>query len=400
MATQIEINEDGIVIHDLEVEGAELAEFVGGYEDPAEGVRALIDIGMAVRVQFTTDLETQNIRNAADDVIARMEEAYEQLIEDLQEEAKRLVDPQDGPVIKALDRATGDNLKKLLNPEMREGDFDPSPMARLRGLLTKDIEGLRTEMNTSLSEIKTKMGIGVKTRKTAADGTDFEGKVDAIVQSFATIYGDAAIAIGAKIESGTSKKGDTEVEINFDDTNGISCKIVWESKTDARFKGKPTTQSPKVIDDQVKKELNEAIETRKAKSAIMVLDSAGLDMEAQPAWREYEGNKLLIVVDPLDPEEDLIRLAYLWGRWKAKSSIGSSVVTVDFEGIKNAFDQIRLRLKDLRNVKKTHTDVIGMLTGSSGLVSAIQKDTKRMMEDLAETINIDLDDIGDEADGE
>jgi hypothetical protein len=148
----------------------------------------------------------------------------------------------------------------------------------------------------------------------------------------------------------------------------------------------------------VKKELNEAIDTRKAKSAIMVLDSTGLDLEAQPVWREYEGNKLLIVVDLMDPDEDLIRLGYLWGRWKARTSIGSSVVTIDFDGIKNGFDQIRLRLKDLRNVKKTHTDVIGMLNGASTLVSGIQKDTKRMMEELADTINIELADIGEEVD--
>ena len=398
MSAEVEVNEDGIVIHDLEIEGTELAEFVGGYEDPADGVRELIDIAMTVRSRFTTDLETQNIRNAADDVIARIEAAYEQLIEDMQEEAARLVDPQDGPVIKALDRATGDNLKKLLNPERVFNEVEQSPMARLRGLLTEDIETLRKDTNDALGEIKAKLGIGVKIRKTAADGTDFEGKIDAIVQSFATVYGDAAISTGAKTESGSSKKGDTEVELNFDDTNGISCKIVWESKTDARFKGKPNTQSPKVIDDQVKKELNEAIDTRKAKSAIMVLDSTGLDMEAQPVWREYEGNKLLIVVDLMDPDEDLIRLGYLWGRWKARTSIGSSVVTIDFDGIKNGFDQIRLRLKDLRNVKKTHTDVIGMLNGASTLVSGIQKDTKRMMEELADTINIELADIGEEVD--
>ena len=64
MSAEVEVNEDGIVIHDLEIEGSELAEFVGGYEDPADGVRELIDIAMTVRSRFTTDLETQNIRNA------------------------------------------------------------------------------------------------------------------------------------------------------------------------------------------------------------------------------------------------------------------------------------------------------------------------------------------------
>jgi len=400
MSAEIEVNEDGIIIHQLEIEGTELAEFVGSYEDPADGVRELIDIAMTVRSRFTTDLETQNIRNAADDVIARIEAAYEQLIEDLQEEAARLVDPQDGPVIKALDRATGDNLKKLLNPEIRDGDFDPSPMARLRGLLTDEINAVRTETNESLALIKSKLGIGPKARKTAADGTDFEGMVDSIVQSLAIVHGDAALPIGAKTENGNSKKGDTEVTLNFDDTNSIPCKIVWEAKTDSTFKGKATTKSPKVIDDQVKKELNEALKNRGAKSAIMVLDSVGLDMEAHPTWREYEGNKLVIIVDPIDPDENLVRLAYLWGRWKARASIGSSVATIDYEGIRSGFEQIRMRLQDLRQVKLTHTTVIGMLESSTSVITNIQKDTKRHIKDLADTIEIELTEAPDEDDGE
>ena len=396
MSEEIEVTEDGIIIHELEIEDAELAAYVSTYEDPSDAVRGLIDIAMKVQSHFTTDLETQNIRAAADDVIQRIEEAYEQLMEDLTEKAAQLVHPTDGPVIKALNTATSDNLKKLLNPERDFNEADVSPMARLRGLVNDDIESLRKEVGDTLAEIKTKLGIGASSRKTAADGVDFEGKIDLIVQNYATIYADTAISIGAKTEGGPSKKGDTEVELNYTDTNKISCKIVWESKTDKTFKGSPASKSPKVIDDQVKKELNNAIDTRKAKCAIMVLDSAGLDMDAQPIWREYEGNKLLIVVDPITPDEDLVRLAYLWGRWKARASIGTNVVTIDFEGIKDSFDKIRLRLKDLSAIKRTNTTVVGLLNASTKDITSIQKDTKRMMEDLAETINIELADIDDE----
>lgn len=387
MSNNIEITESGIVIRNLEIENTELAEYLAGFEEPEAALEELIESAMRMKTLFTSDLETQNIRQAADDVTTRMDELFEQLVEELQEKAALLVDPDNGPVIKALDRATGDNLKKLLAPE---DTYDQGPIARLRKMMTDELESFKKEVDGSLGEIKGKLGIGVQKRKTAADGTDFESKIDGLIQNYAFIYGDTAIAIGAITEGGSSKKGDTDVELNHDDTNGILCKIIWESKTDARFKGKPTIQSPKVIDDQVRKELNEAIATRKAKSAIMVLDSVGLDMDAQPEWREYEGNKLLIIVDPITPDEDLIRLAYLWGRWKAKASIGSMEATIDFDGIKDGFEQLRLRLQDLRNVKKTNTEVIKMLNGSSGLVTDIQKDIKRTMSDLAETIDIEF----------
>lgn len=387
---QVEISEDGVVIHNLEIDDPALSEYLSSLEDPAEGVRDLINIAFEVRSRFTMDLETQNIKDSADAVIERIEEAYEQMVEDLKAEITRLIDPENGPVIKALDKATGDNLKLLLAPE---DTLDQSPIARLKVLLAKDISDFKFEVDGTLTEIKTKLGIGVAKRKTAADGNDFEAKIDAVIQDVARIYADTAEATGATAEASGSKKGDTLVTLNADDTQGQVCKIIWEAKTDARFKSKTTTQSPKVIDDQVKIELNGAIGTRDAQAAIMVLDSNGLDMSAQPIWREYEGNKLLIIVDLLMPDEELIKLAYLWGRWKSRASIGRLAATTDTEGIKNTFDALRLRLKDLRNVKKAHNDAVKAINSAGTILFDFRKDVNDMMEDLAETININLEEV-------
>ena len=118
-------------------------------------------------------------------------------------------------------------------------------------------------------------------------------------------------------------------------------------------------------------------------------------MEDQPSWREYDGNKLLIVVDTFNPEPDLIRLAYLWGRWKSRSSITSLEPKIDVEGIRGSFDEMNLRMKDLRNVVKSHSDAIGSIELASSLLKSFRKDFKRMMEELALMVNIkvDLDEI-------
>ncbi len=390
---EVTISGGSVLIRNLEIDNEELVEYLESFEDPTDGLKELIYIALTIRSRFSTDLETQNIQDAATNVIEQMDATLERLLKELKEKADLLVDPENGPIIRALDKATGDNLKKLLAPE---DSYDQGPIARLRSMILQDVSNFKEEVDGTLGEIKSKLGIGVQKRKSGADGTDFEGKIDLIIQNYARVYGDTAIATGAKTEGVAAKKGDTEVTLNFDDTGKISCKIIWESKTDSKFKGKSTTQSPKVIDDQVKIELNAAIKLREAQAGVLVLDSAGLDMGAQPTWREYEGNKLLIVVDPLMPDEDLIRLAYLWARWKAKAALGSTSATIDFDGIKNSFEQIRLRLKDLRNVKKAHTEVNSLLSGASSLVSNIQKDTKKMMEDLAETIDIELSDIPDD----
>jgi hypothetical protein len=131
-----------------------------------------------------------------------------------------------------------------------------------------------------------------------------------------------------------------------------------------------------------------------------VLDSEGIDLEAQSPWREYDGNKLLIIVDPLTPEPDLIRLAYLWGRWKSRASIGNLETQIDIDGIRGSFDAMNLRLKDLRNVKKSHNDAIKSIEFAGDLLKVFRNDVKDMMEELARMVNvkIDLDAEKDELD--
>jgi hypothetical protein len=319
------------------------------------------------------------------------------MVEDLNEKLAEIVDPEKGPVIKALDKATGDNLKNLLAPESTEGNFDPSPIARLRTLIAADLSAHQKSVDASLEAIKTKLRIGQGARKTAADGTDFEVKVDKIVQDYAQIFGDTALPTGAIAETGGGKKGDTKVELNKDDTLGKICTLLWEAKTDKSFKSKATGR---VIDDQVKKELNGVIADRSADAAILVLDSEGIDMEVQTPWREYDGNKLLIIVDPFTPEQDLIRLAYLWGRWKSRSSIGDLRPEIDLDGIRGSFDAMQLRLKDLRNVKKSHNDAIKSIESAGGLLKSFRDDIKDMMEELARMVNvkIEIDNEKDELD--
>ncbi len=399
MEPEIEIDGDEVTINSLVIDSAALVAYLDDYEEDAraDALEGLIEIALDVRSKFQTDLETQNIKDSAEAVIASIEQAYEQMVEDLNEKLAEIVDPEKGPVIKALDKATGDNLKNLLAPEGNGDSLDPSPIARLRTLIAADLSVHQKKVDESLESIKTKLRINQGSRKTAADGTDFEVKVDKIIQDYAQIFGDTAEPTGAIAETGGSKKGDTKVTLNNDDTRGKICTLLWESKTDKAFKSKATGR---VIDDQVKKELNAVIADRSADAAILVLDSEGIDMEAQTPWREYDGNKLMIIVDLYAPEQDLIRLAYLWGRWKSRASIGNLETQIDLDGIRGSFDAMQLRLKDLRNVKKSHNDAIKSIESAGSLLKSFRDDIKDMMEELARMVNvkIELDTEKDELD--
>jgi len=389
MQAEIEIDGDEVSINSMVIDSSDLVEYLDDYDEDAraDAIEGLIEIALDIRSKFQTDLETQNIKDSAESVIASIEQAYEQMVEDLNEKLAEIVDPEKGPVIKALDKATGDNLKNLLAPENTEGNLDPSPIARLRTLIGADLAAHQKKVDESLDAIKAKLRIGQGARKTAADGTDFEVKVDKIIQDYAQIFGDTAEPTGAIAETGGSKKGDTKVTLNNDDTMGKICTLLWEAKTDKNFKSPKTGR---VVDDQVKRELNAVITERGADAAILVLDSEGIDNEAQTPWREYDGNKLLIIVDTYTPESDLIRLAYLWGRWKSRSSIGNLETKIDIDGIRGSFDAMQLRLKDLRNVKKNHNDAIKSIEAAGSLLKNFRDDIRSMMEELADMVNIKI----------
>ena len=104
MQAEIEIDGDEVTINSLVIESPELVAYLDDYEeDRADAIEDLIEIALDIRSKFQTDLETQNIKDSAESVIASIEQAYEQMVEDLNEKLAEIVDPEKGPVIKALD---------------------------------------------------------------------------------------------------------------------------------------------------------------------------------------------------------------------------------------------------------------------------------------------------------
>jgi len=390
MSNSIEINEDGILIRELSIENSELVAYLEEFEDPEDALENLIEIALDVRSRFMTDLETQTVKDAVDEAIENIREIYEGITKEMKDELEKLVDPENGPVITALNSATGENLKKLLNPEPVPGQADLSPIARLRSLLNEEINNLSEDINL----IKTKLGLVGQARRTPSDGVDFEGQVDWEIQKLAKIFGDSAESTGAIAEIGNAKKGDTRVTLNLDDTNGHTVSIIWESKTDKEFKSQ-ARENPKAKDDLIRKTLNETMNLRGANVGIFVLDSSGLDLNSQPAWKEYEGNKLLLVLDTFNPEAEILRVAYLWARWKAKSSLGKIEMVIDSDGIENVIKQLVLKLSDLRKIKLQHTAAKEAINASSNLVGKFHDQTKILMNELAGMVSVKIEDVPD-----
>ena len=394
----VEVNlENGVVtVTDLEIENDNLAIYLSQQEDTEFALNELIQIALRIRSQFVTDLETQNISDKAEQVIEEFDEKFSNAVEILNEKFNELVDPKKGAIVTNLDKITKDKLTNLLTP-----DFDPdnianaSPIAQLKMSLLKDLKQMIDDVKSPITEIHAKLGISGLVKKDAQAGDDFEDKVDSILQQLARTHGDTAQPVGTVAENGRSKKGDTLVTLNTDDTRSISCKVAWEMKTEAKFKSAKSVQSPRVIDDQVIIELNKVIENRSANAAVLVLDSDGLDMSKQAVWREYGGNKLLVVVDRYAPSPELIQLAYLWSRWRARIGLDQFAATVDEEGIKDTIRAIQQKLQLIANSKREQNLAIGLITTSIGYLDAYRKETKNSFASLSEMINIQYEEVSE-----
>jgi hypothetical protein len=114
-------------------------------------------------------------------------------------------------------------------------------------------------------------------------------------------------------------------------------------------------------------------------------------MEVQVAWQELDGNKLILVLDPEEISEEMVQLAYLWARWKAKASVANFEVKVDTEGIRRTIETLRVQIKDLRNVNLHHTAAIKSVNEAGAVLESFKGSAKSALADLAGMINVELD---------
>lgn len=387
----VKLRGDRVLVNNLEIVSVELVEYLAHHEDTEFALRELIDVALKVKALATSTVASQEINNKVDSLIKELESKHKSMIEKLETEAANLTDAEKGTVSTAIREMGEKTFKKLLAPEIKNEGEDLSPIGRFRELMSLEIKNYSENISSALTSIQTKLGVGVESQKTARDGTDFENNVINVVHYYGRIYGDTVEPTGAKSEVGTAKKGDVLVTLNADDTLGQRCAMVWEAKTDKTFKLQSKQKSSRVSLDKVRTEMEEALANRNAQCGVFVIDSDDLDLAVQPSWQELDGNKLILVLDRLELSEELVQLAYIWARWKAKASIGNFQVKVNSEGIKRTIETLRVQLKDLTKVTKHQNAAIGSIEEASSVVATFRGQVKSSLEELASMVNVELD---------
>lgn len=387
----IEVRDAEIIVSDLVIENAELAKYLANFNTSQQQLIAFVDLlNFAVYVKGLagSTLETENVKKSAEMLVQSLNGTVATVTQTIESETNKLIHPETGVIAQKLREAAGsindENeavLKALLSPA------DPaSPIGQLKTniatSLNTHVDGLKTDISKVLELVnqfigsqKTKKELYVKSRE---KGGDLEEILDAMIQREATAHGDDARYTGDTAAPSGKNVGDEVVTLKLDDTGNKVINIVWEAKTDNTFKDAKN----RLKMDKVARELNEAISNREAVCGIFVSDALGLNLDVQPVWKEFEGNKLVIVLDPEDPDERLVRMAYLWARSYALRAIAPEDAEYDVEAIERVINSLEREFNTLRQLKAAHTPIKENIEKAQRFVDDFEENINKMLSEL------------------
>lgn len=387
----VDVNENEVIVDQLVIQNTELASYLNSFATPQERVLALLDLinlAVSVRGLAGSSLETENVKKSAEMVVQSLNGTVASVIQNLDNAAQKLVDPNTGivaqklrEVSESLNEESSEALKALLSPK-----DEASPLGQLlssvNAALTAHVNGIKRDITDVSGLLNQFIGAQEKKKelyaKSREKGGDLEEILDSIIQREAAVHRDDARYTGDTPSPSGDNVGDEVITLHESVSNGATLNIVWEAKTDMTFKD----AKGRLKRDKVAKELNAAIANRDAVCGIFVSDAIGLDMDVQPTWQEFEGNKLAIVIDAENPDERLVRLAYLWARSYAIRSSAPDDAEYDVEAIERVINNLEREFGTLKQLKDAHTPIRKNIEKAQLFVEEFEGQIDEMLEEL------------------
>jgi hypothetical protein len=344
-----EIDGSTIRITDFEFANPVLVKYLKSIpsEDQATFLNEALEFGLNTLATVSSQAEVREIESALRKVREELEKTKGSVVQDVQ---KTFNDQLDETNKLSLISVFKEKILREIVDELRP-EAEGSPFASIKRDLEKVIE-----------QLQAKKGAKTVEAKSASKGTSFELDVDAMVKSESIRHGDLAEFVGSD-GGGSTQVGDTLVTFaEAYNSAGNDFKVIWEAKTQKRgFKSDKGFLSVSAVSQ----ELNAAMEHRQADCGIFVADSEGLDN--QPEWQEFHGNKLMLVLDRDEPDQRLVRLAYLWSKSVAarKKTIENSM---NIGKIESLLQSLQTEAKSITALKRHHTMIADGLTYSKGWV--------------------------------
>ena len=371
VGADLRIEGDNVTIKNLTIADGELAQYLST-KDGAEQVLLLIELietAMQIQRMANTSADVKELNSVAKQVRETMKTAGDDAFNDLQKLIEGQGENKPGTLINLLKTKLIDQVIAELDPTKETSPFH-SINDQLAALLAKTAGEKATAESYANSREK---------------GIDFEELLDQMIQLEAVVHGDDAQFTGDFPSPSGDKTGDEVVTINPSATNNEEIRIVWEAKTDKSYKD----TKGRLKRDKVASELDDAMSNREAIYGIFVSDARGVDMAKQPAWQEFDGNKLIIVLDGENPDQRLIRMAYLWSRWMVLRSQDQEEGELDFAAIERVIASIQREFDGLANLKRLHTPIETNIAAAKKWVIEFEENLDELMDELRELMVVE-----------
>jgi hypothetical protein len=199
-------------------------------------------------------------------------------------------------------------------------------------------------------------------------GFTFEELVHEAVVQIASARGDAVSHTGTTVAEGGGKKGDTLVELGG--AEGPSAgRLLFEAK------------DRKLSKNQAWIELNEGMDARAASFAVLVVAGEDRVPAGRSPLTEYEGNKMIVVVDRDDPAGLALEVAYRLAAARTLMARDAEL-NVDAVAVRDTAEEAVSTLKQAQAIRANLTGIKNSVDkargGLDGLVEAVRAKLERI----------------------
>ena len=419
-------HERRLTVHELTVEDETAARVVReraeAGEDPAQTVTDAVEIGARV-------LDRESVGAQADFVKAEFERASKEVEDAFTDKARAVADhfgkkvdevfdPETGQLSKSLDEVFSDGSSTAVQHRVRDlvaqtmqqarddllkqfsaadghnplADFKQGALQAINqaaarqdntsrallvklGELDKQVQGLRDEKQR-LEELAAERERGT------AKGRTFEEQVAEALDAIAAGQGDCAEPVG-DVKGATGKTGDVVVDLCASDGPARG-RLVFEAK-DSKL------PRPEAI-----RQLDRAIEQRDADFAVLVVPSEDEVPARMHALREYNGDKLVVTLDPQDDARLALDLGYRLARARVLMD-RAGADGVDAGAVTAIVERARQAIEDVRKVKTQLTGATTNIENARRLVETMADRVRGHLAEVEALVSADAPPAGEKA---
>jgi uncharacterized protein DUF2130 len=395
--------DDRLEIERLVVQDERAAELVrerkSAGHDPAQVVADAIEIGARVLDREDAAAEVDYVRAEFEKQAGALRERLGKTMEEGDRQlAERIAASFDGAREGSVQRQVAELLGKALAEQrtslvqLFSAEEGANPLSDFKGAVVRALkqsdERLVAEEQRSRSQLEqlTRELVELKERQLGDErvaeaedagtrkGRSFEELVHAELEALAGAQDDAAHHVGDTSTESGAKKGDTVVELGAG-TGVTLATVVFEAK------------NRKLSKNDAWAELNSAIAERDADYGVLVVAGEDKIPSGFEDLTEYQGNKMIAVLDREQPDPQALRLVYRYVRAQVLAT-ASTGLEVDAAGVRAAADEAKDRLKAVNRIRKSLTGITTNADRARSDVDSMVADVERCLERVESLIEV------------